>query len=161
RLRISPIVRPRHAGSTIRLKTRSAAQAVEALVLRRAWSSRNEATATSIVSAPPPDPAATPATGATLAGRASCPWRWAAAAARRSEREAAVGGATEGALAIDAVVAKANRPAARTARLNDEIETGATGVGIFGACRLGPHRFDEPVGNDLSHDCILLRGVKG
>src|SRR5262249_10765848 len=51
--------------------------------------------------------------------------------ARRREREAAVTGAAEGALAVDAVVTVAHRPGARARGLNNEIEAGTASVGIF------------------------------
>ena len=81
--------------------------------------------------------------------------------ARSGEREPTLAGAAESLLAVDAVVAEAERPAARAARLDDEVEARATGVRILGARRLWLHQFDEPVGDDFSHDCILARGVKG
>src|SRR5262249_51046327 len=81
--------------------------------------------------------------------------------ARSSERETAVAGATECSLDVDTVVTEAECPATRAARLDDEVEPGTTSVRILGARRLWPNRFDEPVGDDFSHHCILPRGVKG
>jgi hypothetical protein len=81
--------------------------------------------------------------------------------ARGGKREATSAGATERLLTVDAGVAEAKRPAARAARLDNEVETRAPGVRIFGARWPWPDRFNEPVGNDFSYHCILPRGVKG
>src|SRR5262249_43251675 len=81
--------------------------------------------------------------------------------ARGGKREPALAGAAESFLAVDAVVTEADRPATRATRLDDKVETRTTSVRVFGACRPRPHRFNEAVGDDLSHDCIPPRGVKG
>jgi hypothetical protein len=81
--------------------------------------------------------------------------------ARGGKREATSAGATERLLTVDAGVAEAKRPAARAARLDNEIKARAAGVRIFGARCLWPDRLDEPMGDDFSHHCILPRGVKG
>jgi hypothetical protein len=51
--------------------------------------------------------------------------------ARGGKRETADAGAPEGSLAVDAVVAEAVRKGARAGRLNDQIQTGASGIRIF------------------------------
>lgn len=81
--------------------------------------------------------------------------------ARGGKREATGAGATESLLAVDAAVTEANRPAARAARLDNEIKTRATSVRIFGARWFWLDRFNEPVGDDFSCHCILPGGVKG
>src|SRR5262249_52941741 len=81
--------------------------------------------------------------------------------ARSGERETAITSAAERLLPVHAVAAEAKRPAARAARLDDEVKARATSVWVLGARRLWPNRLDEPVGHDSSHDCGLACGVNG
>jgi hypothetical protein len=81
--------------------------------------------------------------------------------ARSGKRETAITGAAEGLLPIHTAITEAECPGARAAGLNDQVQTGASGVRILGAHRSWPNRLNESVGDDFSHRCVLPRGVKG
>src|SRR5262249_25111603 len=81
--------------------------------------------------------------------------------ARGGKRETAVTGAAERLFPGLALPAEPECPGARAARLHDQIETGAAGVGIFGARRLRPNRGNEAMGDGIPHDCIPSRGKRG
>src|SRR5262249_51875345 len=80
--------------------------------------------------------------------------------ARGGKRETAVTGAAERLFPGLALPAEPECPGARAARLHDQIETGAAGVGIFGARRLRPKRATEAMGDGIPHDCIPSRGCR-